>query len=125
MRGKCWIYKRATLYSAADGKSPTLVDYSNGTKEFNGEVKPSIDGTLIYEWKLPGATTIEIPVNVSRRDVHSIIRSGTIDFEDGSFMKWEFIFGRFEDYFTYYIINNSSLILLVLLIYIIVRFRSS
>lgn len=111
IQGKCWIYKRATLY--ADGGS-RIIDYSDGTEEFDATVFYGENGDYVYIWRLP--QEIMIPLNVSPLITDSIIRSGIIKHDDGE-IHWEFIFGKFKPYKEYYakkLLNCMPFILIIL-----------
>lgn len=112
--GKCWIYKRATLH--VPGLPPKIVDYADGTEEFDCEVLNN-GQYPIYEWKLPGEV-IPIPLNIPRKNVDSIMRSGVIEYEDGE-LHWEFIFGKFRPYPKYFVnkfMESTPYILVILLL---------
>ena len=98
-RGKCWIYKRATLQ--VPGLPPRILDYSDGTEAFDCENVVVTPGEYpVYVWELPGEI-IPIPLNIPRNQVDSIVRTGSIPYADGE-LQWEFIFGKYKPYTTYY-----------------------
>jgi len=99
MTGKCWIYKRATLYTP--GQKPKIIDYSDGHEEFDCVPNNNPGEALSYTWNLPDQN-IDIPLNVPRNHTESIVRTGNIPYGNGE-IKWEFIFGKYRNYSTYYL----------------------
>ncbi len=94
LQGKCWIYKRATLY--VPNQKPKIIDYSTGIDSFAcNTVEASPEG-LHYNWEIVPGQIIPIPLNISRHNTYSIIRQGELTLEDGSTISWEFIFGKFQ-----------------------------
>jgi hypothetical protein len=115
MRGKCWIYKRATLY--IPGLKPNIIDYSDGTEPFDCNVVSTDDmGNPVYIWKLPNKTII-IPMNIKRNSIDSIVRTGVIKYQEGE-IHYEYIFGKFKDYMTYYMETYGLVFLLLIFIMI-------
>jgi hypothetical protein len=117
--GKCWIYKRAMLYTAE--QPAVLLQYQDGTEPFNcNEVDIQSHSYPVYHWNVAGED-IEIPLNVPRLQVDSIIKQGSIMTPKGE-IKWECLYGKFRSYPAYYmelcILHIPSLILL-LFIYLI------
>jgi hypothetical protein len=118
-KGKCWIYKRATLYDSNTG-DVKIIDYSNGTREFDCEVL-DVNGVnepeKVFLWNVAGTgTTIPIPLNVNRDDVPSILRTGRVDYNDSQYIEWECIFGRYHSYSKYYNTKYTKWILFCLLL---------
>lgn len=99
-KGKCLIYKRATLYDKSTGEA-RIVDYSNGTRAFDCKVLDMGGPEKMFIWNV-GDTQIPIPLNVNRNDVPSIIQTGRIDYNDAQHIEWEYIFGRFHSYSEYF-----------------------
>ena len=98
MKGKCFIYKRATLYMP--GQAPQLFDYTDGLHSYNCSVDKKGE-YYVYKWNLPGKN-IEIPLNVSRRmNNGSLVRKGVLPYQGGE-LHWEYLFGQFKSYPKYY-----------------------
>ena len=116
--GKCWIYKRATVH--LDGAQPYILDYSNGIEPFDCESVYHTENGLQYMWSLPGAV-VDIPLNVSRTQTNSIIRTGVIPIKNGE-IHWEFIFGKFMPYDTYRWIKVKEYMPMILLIILLVSY---
>lgn len=119
MYGKCYIYKRATLING--NGQPQIIDYSDGTEPFNCEVE-QINGNLVYRWKLNGEI-IDIPLNVRRNKVDSILRNGNL-----GDIQYEFIFGKFRTFTQFYTDQLIQLlplmIVLLILMYIVSQGRT-
>ena len=122
MYGKCYVYKRATLINGE--APPQIIDYSDGTEPFNCEVHTGADGYLIYKWKL-NEDIINIPLNVPRSKVDSIIRKGVIPLENGTEIQYEFIFGKYRNYLQFYSDQLIQLFPLLMIIAIIILIVSN
>lgn len=113
--GKCWIYKRATLYTPS-GTVKTL-DYSNGTRPTVCEVEHNIaTNDILYLWHLP-TRVLGIPLNARRQDFRSIVRTGIIHMENGDRIEWEYIFGRYMPLWKYYLPYVIVYILLLMVLF--------
>lgn len=117
MKGKCWIYKRATLFT--EDEPPLLLDYSDGTEPFDGKVFTDDSGQLVYIWRIAGQI-LPIPVNVPRLATTSIVKTGTIDVDDG-FIEWEYIYGKFRPLHHYMMVKFVQWLPLLLLLVLICR----
>ncbi len=93
IRGKCWIYKRATLYPA--NEQPQIIEYSSGIEPFDCDTVQMTSDGIRYNWEVIPGQIIPIPLNISRHNTYSIIRQGQLKLDDGSSVSWEFIFGKF------------------------------
>lgn len=123
LEGKCWIYKRATLYSG--DQKPVILDYTNGVEPVNCTSVMMDANGLFYEWEIVPGQVVPIPLNISRHNTYSIIRQGTIDLEDGSEIQWEFIFGKFQTFAEY---NTKKFVeylpFLILILILLVKIMS-
>lgn len=99
LEGKCWIYKRATLYR--NEQRPIILDYTNGVEPVNCDRVMMDANGLYFDWEIVPGQVVPIPLNISRHNTFSIIRQGKIEMEDGSEIQWEFIFGKFQTYTEY------------------------
>ena len=119
LKGKCYIFKRATLY-LPDG-SVSLIDYSNGIlpQDCSNKVIQSDDYPL-YIWNLP-KKTLYIPLNVYQPvNVDSFYRTGTIQTEEG-IIKWEYIFGRYKTHFQYHYEYLIFYLIIIFLVFLLLR----
>lgn len=96
LQGKCWIYKRATLYDK-DKNPVRILDYSNGVESFDCNSVLYNENGFFYAWSLLPNKTIYIPLNVSRNQTHSIIDMGSVPYQDGE-IRWEYIYGKYKSY---------------------------
>lgn len=117
LRGKCWIYKRATLYRP--DKAPRIIDYANGVEEFDCDSVLVGPQGLFYNWYLLPDQFISIPLNIPRNRTESIVKTGVIPFEDGE-IRWEYIFGKFMTYGDYNWSKFMEYLPLLLLILILI-----
>jgi hypothetical protein len=116
-KGKCWIYKRATLH--LPDLPPQILDYSDGTEEFDcDDVFLTPGEHPVYMWNLPGEI-VPIPLNVPRSQVDSIIRSGTIPYNGGD-LQWEFIFGKYRTYGDYYMKKTIECLPFIIIICVLI-----
>lgn len=119
--GKCWIYKRATVH--VNGAQPYILDYSNGIEPFDCNSVYHTDTGLQYLWSLPNSL-VEIPLNVSRTQTNSIIRTGVIPIKDGE-IRWEFIYGKFVPYDVYRWTKVKEYMPMIFLIILLVAYIAS
>jgi len=108
--GKCWVYKRAT-------EGNQIIDYSDGTETHDCVVDDSGEFP-VYNW-IVGSTSIKIPLNIPRKQVDSIIEQGEIDG-----IQYEYIFGKFQSYPTYYMKKVIGCIPLILLTLLVLNIRN-
>lgn len=115
MKGKCFIYKRATLH--LPNQKAQLFDYTDGMTAYDCEVETS-GNHYVYIWRLHDQD-IKIPLNITRNmDNGSLVRNGVIPYNDGE-LRWEFLFGQFKTYPQYYIkllVSCLPLLLVVLVL---------
>ena len=117
-KGKCWIYKRATLY--VPDLPPRILDYSDGTEEFDCDDVFIEQGQYpVYMWRLPGEI-VPIPLNVPRKQVDSIIRTGVVPYSGGE-LHWEFIFGKFRPYSTYYMKKFGTCLPFIVIVLVLMK----
>lgn len=117
MKAKCWIYKRATLFME-DGTQPTLIHYTDGTREFTGNVHQTEGGVDVYMWNV-GDQMIAIPLNIAPQQVTSIVKMGSIPYTDMNGqtgeIKWECIFGKYRTFQQYYMEKLLPFLILIIL----------
>jgi hypothetical protein len=123
MKGKCWIYKRATLY--LPNEEPKIVDYSNGTECFNVDDKDIVfrQGHYpSYMWNLPGET-VPITLNVPYTDksVNSIFLNGVLPYGSGE-LRWECLFGKYKPLHLYYYDKLKELMPILIILFIVYYF---
>ncbi len=123
LAGKCWIYKRATLY--VPDQKPVILDYTNGVEPVDcSTVMIDSDG-LYFNWEIVPNNIVPIPLNVSRHNTYSIIRQGSIVLDDGSEVQWEFIFGKFQTHADYNMSKfNEYLPFLILILILVIKVLS-
>lgn len=125
-RGKCWIYKRATLHMP--NAEPELVDYSNGTESFDvgdNDVVFEAGDYPKYLWNLPG-TVVPISLNVpsSDKNITSIYLSGVIPYGAGQ-IEWECLYGKYKPYhlYVYHEMLDKLPIIMVFIIFLCILRR--
>jgi len=120
-KGKCWIYKRAALH--IQGAPIQIVDYSDGTEEFDCDTV-NIQGRYpIYIWQLPGGS-VSIPMNIPRTEVDGIVRTGSRPYA-GGVLRWEYIFGKYKSYKDYYLSElKRCLPFIIVIILLLIRNQS-
>jgi hypothetical protein len=138
---KCWIYKRATLRKP-DGTF-RILDYSNGIRVQNLDTVEDKDGTNIFLWNIQTARdsrTLPIPLNIDKSKVDSIVRKGTFIVDNKGMIyepsqrtktatdgviEWEFIFGKCESIWEYYLPTIIAIIVFIFVFLLIWWMRTS
>lgn len=119
LAGKVWIYKRATFYPQNSDKGE-IIDYTDGTEPFNSKVEGTRQNP-VYIWKIPGyEEAIQIPLNVSRNRVDSILRKEVIELPDRGDLHLEYMFGKFRTYPQFYFSRYFYVFPFLLIILILV-----
>lgn len=126
---KCWIYRRATLVNRNTNES-IILDYSNGTRPQNLNVIHNEKGDKIFLWKVKYGDNVNvftIPLNVDKTKVNSIVQKGEYNVENNMFVEWEYIAGKCESLWSYYLpyLVLCLLVLAVLFYVIISRKRNN